>query len=152
MAAFCLRLADALHLLFLVNGGLDLCEDAEHLHKAAARRRAGVDGLLCGAKGDASLFKLAHDGREIRNRAGEPVNAGDDDLVTGPSEVDQGPELRAALNGGAGPLLLADDFTPGCAQGVDLSSKVLANGTDSRVPVNRHLVPQSVSKGLDPRQ
>jgi hypothetical protein len=126
VAAFCLRLADALHLPLLADGGLELCEDAQHLQKAPAGCRAGVDRLLGGAKGDASLFKLAHDGREIRNRAGEAVNAGDDDLVTGPSEVDQRPELRAALNGGAGPLFLTDDFTPGCAQGVDLSSKVLA--------------------------
>jgi hypothetical protein len=47
-------------------------------------------------------------------------------LVTGPSEVDQRPELRAAFNGSAGSLFLTDDFTPGIPQGFNLRSEVLS--------------------------
>src|SRR4028119_761651 len=120
MAAFCLRLADALHLPFLANGGLDLCEDAEHLHKAAARRRAGVERLLGGTKGDVLLFTLSHNSREIRDRAGEAVNAGHNNHVSGSCKVDQGPKFLPTLGGRAAPLLLTNNLILSIPQGFDV--------------------------------
>ena len=120
MAPFCLRLADALHLPFLENGGLDLCENAEHLHKAAARRRAGVERLLGGTKGDVLLFTLSHDGREIRDRAGEAVNAGHNNHVSGSCKVDQGPKFLPTLGGRAAPLFLTGNPILSIPQDFDL--------------------------------
>ncbi len=151
MAAFCLRLADAFHLPFLADGGLDLCEDAQHLHKSAARRRAGVERLLGGTKGDVLLFTLSHNSREIRDRAGEAVNAGHSNHVSGSCKVDQGPKFHPTLGGRAAFLLLATNLILSIPQSFDVRPRFapMNSSSYSHRSISRS---ESVSKGLGPRQ
>ena len=51
-----LRGGDAFELALSPEVGFELSEHAEHVQECLARRAAGVDGLLSGFEGDASLL------------------------------------------------------------------------------------------------
>src|SRR5262245_46506133 len=80
---------DALHLPFPPQVVLELGEDAQHRQERLARRSAGVDGLLRGLQVDAPFPKLVNDVLEVAQASRQTVDAGDDQSVAGPQELQQ---------------------------------------------------------------
>ncbi|ESY98101.1 hypothetical protein X737_39845 [Mesorhizobium sp. L48C026A00] len=62
---------------------------------------------------------------EVAQRASQAIDAGDDERLARMDEVENGVELRAAFQGGAALLLLANDLAAGGLERGDLRRKVL---------------------------
>jgi hypothetical protein len=86
-----LGLGDAFQLTLAAQIRLEFGEHAQHVQKALAGSRTGIDRLLrrlerraLGAHGPDDILKVA-------DAPGQPVNAGDHEHVAGPEEFEHGP-------------------------------------------------------------
>ena len=88
-------------------GALELGEDAEHLHHHPPGRSAGVERLGRRAEDDVAGGELVDDLREPADRAGEPVDAVDEQQVeTAELRITQEAGERRPLEDRAGELVL----------------------------------------------
>src|SRR5215813_3266144 len=83
---------NALHLPFPPQVVLELAENAQHRQECLPCRTAGVDGLLRGFQVDALLPQFMYDVLEVTQASRQPVDAGDNQRVAGPQELQQGLE------------------------------------------------------------
>ena len=111
---------------------LELGDRAEHLQREHALRRRGVDGIAQRAEMRALRLELLDEGEQVADRAGEAVEAHDDEDVAGGDLAhelgEDGPGAR-----GAGAVFLVDDVASGGAQFVDLGVGRLLLGGDAGV-------------------
>lgn len=144
-----LGLGDAFGLAFLPEVRLEFSEHTQHVQEGFACGGAGVHGLLSAGQGGALGADRLHDGLQVRDGAGEPVNARHHQHVTGTKELQHGSEFGAALGRGAAGLLFAHDLTPGGAEGFNLDGGVLVGAADAGVSDAGHDGLQSSRLGLD---
>ena len=97
-----------------------------------------VDRLLGRFQRDAAGLQLVHDVLEIFQRTRQAINAGDDKRVTGTRELEQCPEFGAAVATRAARFLGADHLAARRLERGVLDRKVLIEGRDPGVSIDRH--------------
>jgi hypothetical protein len=94
--------------------------------------------LLGRLQRDAAGLQLVHDVLEVFQRSRQAINAGDDKRVTGAQELEQCLEFGAAVATRAARFLGADHLAARRLECGVLDRKVLIEGRDPGVTVNRH--------------
>ena len=88
-----------------------------------------------------------HDVLQVIHRAGEAIDAGYNQGVTGLHEVEQHLQLGPPVAAGTARLLGANDIAARRLEGRTLGREILIDGADACVAVGGHFVP----KGSRPR-
>ena len=91
------RFRDSFHLPLSSASSFEFGEDAQHIQKSLAGWRRHIDGLARASKCCTLVLELPNNSLKVKNAAGEPVDACDDEGVAFRDKIEQDLQLVAAF-------------------------------------------------------